>query len=58
MKGLIDELPEGRESLDRILEASRKIRLVMERIASLTRFEIKPYLDGIEMLDLGEQAVK
>lgn len=58
IKGLLDNIPEARESLDRILEASRKIRSVMERIASLTRFEIKPYLDGVEMLDLGEPTVK
>lgn len=57
IKGLVDDVPEAKESVERILDASRKIREVMERIASLTQFEIKPYLDGVEMLDIGEPVV-
>jgi DNA-binding response OmpR family regulator len=58
IRGLLDDVPEALKFVDRILEASRKIRSVMKRIASLTKFEIKPYLDGVEMLDLGEPDVK
>lgn len=54
LKGAVDDNPEAKEAVDRIVEASRQIRKVMERTATLTRFEIKPYLDGIEMLDLSD----
>jgi signal transduction histidine kinase len=54
LKGSVDHNADAREAVDRIVEASRRIREVMARTATLTRFEIKPYLDGIEMLDLGD----
>ena len=58
IKGLVDDRPEAREAVDRILDASRKIREVMQRIASLSQFEIKPYLDGVEMLDIGNSTAR
>lgn len=54
LKGAGDNDEEVAESLDRIIEASKQIKKVMERTATLTRFEIKTYLNGIEMLDLGD----
>jgi DNA-binding response OmpR family regulator len=54
LKGAVDHNAEAREAVARIVEASGQIKKVMERTATLTRFEIKPYLDGIEMLDLGD----
>ncbi|MDA0709767.1 MAG: response regulator [bacterium] len=54
IKGAVDHNPEAREAVRRIVDASRQIGKVMARTAALTRFEIKTYLDGVEMLDLGE----
>ncbi|MBT4140206.1 MAG: response regulator [Candidatus Latescibacteria bacterium] len=54
LKGAVDHNAETKEAVDRIVEASKQIRTVMQRTATLTRFEIKTYLDGIEMLDLGD----
>jgi two-component system, sensor histidine kinase and response regulator len=54
IKGAVDHNPEAREAVKRIVDASRQIGKVMARTAALTRFEIKTYLDGVEMLDLGE----
>ena len=44
--------PEVGESLDRISEACQRVKKVLERISGLTAWEVKPYLDGVEMLDL------
>lgn len=54
LKGLLNDNEEAREAVARIVKASKQIKTVMERTASLTHFEIKPYLDGVEMLDLGD----
>ena len=54
LKGAVDHNAEAQEAVARIVDACKQIRKVMDRTATLTRFEIKPYLDGVEMLDLGD----
>jgi DNA-binding response OmpR family regulator len=54
LKGSVDHNADALEAVERIVEASHRIKEVMERTATLTRFEIKSYLHGIEMLDLGK----
>ena len=48
----LEAYPEVGEYLDRISEACQRVKKVLDRISGLTAWEVKPYLDGVEMLDL------
>ncbi|MCZ6634546.1 MAG: response regulator [bacterium] len=52
LKGIVADHPEGGPVVERMGRACKKIANVLQRIATLTTWEVKPYLDGIEMLDL------
>jgi DNA-binding response OmpR family regulator len=52
VKGWVNNTPEAQMSIERIIDAGRQIKSVMMRIATLTHFEVKTYLFGVEMLDL------
>ena len=54
LKHWVADEAEAQVAVDRVIEAARRIRTVMGRIATLTKVEMKPYLDRVEMLDLGE----
>ena len=55
LKGVVGAHPESQETLDRIAKACHQIKEVLQRISTLTAWEVKPYLEGVEMLDLGER---
>ncbi len=52
LKGLVETHPESQEALNRIAKACHQIKEVLQRITTLTAWEVKPYLEGVEMLDL------
>ena len=57
MRGVADGNAEMGELLDRACTATLQIRDVLHRIATLSTWETRPYLDGVEMLDLGTEEV-
>ena len=54
LKGVLEGHPEGAGFLQRITVASNQIKDVLDKITHLATWEVKPYLEGVEMLDLGE----
>ena len=56
LKDWLRDMPEAEEVVGRIMDGCQQIKSVLERTARLTHFEVKPYLNGIEMLDLSESS--
>ena len=54
LKGYDEAYPEAGDVLEKISAACRRVSDVLERISGLAVWDTKPYLDEIEMLDLGE----
>ena len=53
MRGFVGAEPEGAQAVERIIAACTQIKAVLEKITHMASWEVKRYLEGVEMLDLG-----
>jgi len=55
LKGLVSDQVEGQKAMENMAGACRRIKDALMEIATLTSWKVKPYLDGVEMLNLEKE---